>query len=163
MAVDERYMQLPSSLRGPLALISTRSGTRLVRNSFAHFLTRLEKTSPSVQCVAKCSMRRQVPAVSNVPQRNLSAAYSWFAGRRQTDFQNRKNIGYDAVTRELVSNVKDTDRIGFLQQLQYAKKLLHKFSGLECTQPGYHHVYFYYTFCIIFLSCYRYYLSNTPS
>ena len=85
MAVDERYMQLPSSLREPLALISTRSGTRLVRNSFAHFLTRLAKTalhafslgskrprqvfnvSPSVQCVAKCSMRRQVPAVSNVP------------------------------------------------------------------------------------------------
>ena len=67
MAVDERYMQLPSSLREPLALISTRSGTRLVRNSFAHFLTRLEKTSPSVQCVAKCSMCRQVPAVSNVP------------------------------------------------------------------------------------------------
>ena len=32
MAVDERYMQLPSSLRGSLALISTRSGTRLVRN-----------------------------------------------------------------------------------------------------------------------------------
>ena len=56
MAVDERYMQLPSSLRGPLALISTRSGTRLVRNSFAHFLTRLEKTSLSVQCVAKISM-----------------------------------------------------------------------------------------------------------
>ena len=45
MAVDERYVQLPSSLRGPLALISTRSGTRLVRNSFAHFLTRLEKTA----------------------------------------------------------------------------------------------------------------------
>ena len=30
MPVDERYMQLPSSLRGPLSLISTRSGTRLV-------------------------------------------------------------------------------------------------------------------------------------
>ena len=30
MAVDERYMRLPSSLRGPFALISTRSGTRLV-------------------------------------------------------------------------------------------------------------------------------------
>ena len=30
VAVDERYMQLPSSLRGPLALISTRSGTRFV-------------------------------------------------------------------------------------------------------------------------------------
>ena len=32
MAVHGRYMQLPSSLRGPFALISTRSGTRLVRN-----------------------------------------------------------------------------------------------------------------------------------
>ena len=32
VAVDDRYMQLPSFLRGPLALISTRSGTRLVRN-----------------------------------------------------------------------------------------------------------------------------------
>ena len=52
--INGRYMQLPSSLRGPFALISTRSGTRLVEYSFAHFLTRLEKTSPSVQCVAKC-------------------------------------------------------------------------------------------------------------
>ena len=60
MAVTERYMQLPSSLRGPFALISTRSGTRLVKYSFAHFLTRLEKTSPSVQCVAKCR-RSQMP------------------------------------------------------------------------------------------------------
>ena len=30
MAIDERYMRLPSSLWGPFALISTRSGTRLV-------------------------------------------------------------------------------------------------------------------------------------
>ena len=32
MAIDGRYMRLPSSLRGPFALISTRSGTRLVRD-----------------------------------------------------------------------------------------------------------------------------------
>ena len=43
----------PVSSIDSLALVSTRSGTKLVRNSFAHFLTRLEKTSPSVQCVAK--------------------------------------------------------------------------------------------------------------
>ena len=61
MAVDERYMRLPSSLRGPFALISTRSGTRLVEYSFAHFLTRLEKTSPSVQCVAKCRRSQMSP------------------------------------------------------------------------------------------------------
>ena len=30
--INGRYMQLPSSLRGPFALISTRSGTRLVRD-----------------------------------------------------------------------------------------------------------------------------------
>ena len=44
----------PVSSIDSLALISTRSGTKLVEYSFAHFLTRLEKTSPSVQCVAKC-------------------------------------------------------------------------------------------------------------
>ena len=44
-----------------LALISTRSGTKLVRDSFAHFLTRLEKTSPSVQCVAKCRRSQMSP------------------------------------------------------------------------------------------------------
>ena len=61
MAVYGRYMWLVSSLRGPLTLISTRSGTKLVKNSFAHFLTRLEKTSPSVQCVAKCRRSQMSP------------------------------------------------------------------------------------------------------
>ena len=62
VAVDERYMQLPSSLRGPLAFISTRSGTRLVGNSFAHFLTRLEKTSPSAGGL-KCPLEKLVSRI----------------------------------------------------------------------------------------------------
>ena len=37
MAVDERYMRLPSSLRGPFALISTRSGTRLEKTALHTF------------------------------------------------------------------------------------------------------------------------------
>ena len=73
MAVDERYMRLPSSLRGPFALISTRSGTRLVEYSFAHFLTRLEKTSPSVQCVAKCRRSQMSPRETCQPH----IAVSW--------------------------------------------------------------------------------------
>ena len=35
MAVTERYMQLPSSLRVPFALISTRSGTKLEKTSLS--------------------------------------------------------------------------------------------------------------------------------
>ena len=50
MTVDERYMQLPSSLRGPLALISTRSGTRL------------ESTSPSAGGL-KCPLEKPVSRI----------------------------------------------------------------------------------------------------
>ena len=50
MAVTERYMQLTSSLRGPFALISTRSGTRL------------EKTSPSAGGL-KCPLEKLVSRI----------------------------------------------------------------------------------------------------
>ena len=50
VAVDDRYMQLPSFLRGPLALISTRSGTRL------------EKTSPSAGGL-KCPLEKTVSRI----------------------------------------------------------------------------------------------------
>ena len=60
MAVDERDMRLPSSLRGPFALISTRSGTRLEKTALHTFSLGSKRprqvfnASPSVQCVAKC-------------------------------------------------------------------------------------------------------------
>ena len=45
VAKTDATCEQPVSSTDSLALISTRSGTKLVRDSLAHFLTRLEKTA----------------------------------------------------------------------------------------------------------------------